>query len=417
MAEKETNFRRLLLTFKTLAELGPELTAERDIGEAARCMLASLMEAVEAHEGALFTYSDRPAMLTSLAASGFPLFPEKAVVPLLPKHVHGLTTAGKPQAISGKSCDAFLSANGNVAPELFKCIVPLKVGAKLVGMLALGRREGEIPYREDDFEALGLLSNYIALAVHNRTLSESLQQRISENLKLMASLHGFYDHTLNAFATAIDAKDQYTRGHSRRVSHYAGGIAQALGLDDREIAGIRAGGLLHDVGKVTVDKYIFAKPGKLEPNEFREMADHTTIGYQIVNGVEFPWPEIPAIVRSHHERADGTGYPDKLRSDDVSPCVRVMAVADTFDAMTSERAHRHSFTVGEALSEIVRMTPQKFDSNIVQALLIQVRRDAVGRNQPSFLDPHVVCNIAAPDIDHLAAMVHYRNAQGRTYSC
>jgi HD-GYP domain-containing protein (c-di-GMP phosphodiesterase class II) len=94
-----------------------------------------------------------------------------------------------------------------------------------------------------------------------------------------------------------------------------------------------------------------------------------------------------------------------------------MAVADTFDAMTSERAHRHSFTVGEALSEIVRMTPQKFDPNIVQSLLIQVRRDAVGRNQTPFLDPHVVCNIAAPDVDHLAAMVHYKNTGSRVYSC
>ncbi len=417
MAGKENNFRRLLLTFKTLAELGPELTSDRNVGEASRSMLALLMEAVEAGEGALFRFSERPAQLTSLAASGFSVFPETAVIPLLPKHVHTLTTADRPQALSGKSCEGFLSANGNVAPELFKCIVPLKVGPRLVGMIALGRREGEVPYSEDDLEALGLLSNYIALAVHNHTLSESLQQRIAENLKLMASLHGFYDHTLNAFATAIDAKDQFTRGHSRRVAHYAGGMGQALGMDDREVAGVRAAGLLHDVGKVTVDKYIFSKPGKLEPNEFREMADHTTLGHQIVSGVEFPWPEIPGVVRWHHERADGSGYPDKLHSDELSTPVRIMAVADTFDAMTSERPHRHSFTVGEALSEIVRITPQKFDPNVVQALLVQVRRDAVGRNQTAFLDPHVVCNIAAPDVDHLAAMVHHKSSRGRAHSC
>jgi HD-GYP domain-containing protein (c-di-GMP phosphodiesterase class II) len=417
LAGKENNFRRLLLTFKTLAELGPELTSDRSSGEASQSMLALLMEAVEAGEGALFRFSDRPALLTSLAASGFSIFPGTAVIPLLPKHVHALTTAAKPQALSGKSCEGFLSANGNVAPELFKCIVSLKVGPKLVGMIALGRREGEVPYTEDDFEALGLLSNYIALAVHNHTLSESLQQRVSENLKLMASLHGFYDHTLNAFATAIDAKDQFTRGHSRRVAQYAGGVGQALGMDDREVAGLRAAGLLHDVGKVTVDKYIFSKPGKLEPNEFREMADHTTLGHQIVNGVDFPWPEIPGVVRWHHERGDGSGYPDKLHSEEVSTPVRVMAVADVFDALTSDRAHRHSFTVGEALSEIVRMTPQKFDPNIVQALLIQVRRDAVGRNQPGFLDQHIVCNIAAPDVDHLAAMVHHKSSSGRVHSC
>ncbi len=414
---RENNFRRLLLTFKTLAELGPELTAERDAGESSQSMLSLIMDSVEAAEGALFRLAERPATLTAVAASGFPLFPEKASIPLLPKHVHALTSTGGPFTTSGKSIDGYLSANGNVAPELFKCIVPLKVNGRLVGMIALGRRHGEMPYGEEDVEALGLLSNYVALAVHNHSMSESLQQRISENLKLMASLHGFYDHTLNAFASAIDAKDQFTRGHSRRVAHYGAGMAQALGMDERDIAGVRAAGLLHDVGKVTVDKYIFAKPSKLDPNEFREMADHTTIGYQIVQGVEFPWPEIPAVVRSHHERADGSGYPDKLHSEELVTPVRIMAVADTFDAMTSERPHRHSFTVGEALSEIVRMTPQKFDPNIVQALLIQVRRDAVGRNTTPFLDAHVVCNIAAPDIDHLAAMVHYKNTGGRTYSC
>lgn len=417
MAGREDNFKRLLLTFKTLAELGPELTAERDISESSRSMLTLLMGAVDVHEGALFRFNERPAMLTSLAAAGFALFPDKAVIPLLPRHVHALSNAGKPQALSGKSCDGFLSANGNIAPETFKCIVPLKVGARLVGMIALGRRQGEEPYHDEDFEALDLLAPYIALAVHNHALSESLQHRTAENLKLMASLHGFYDHTLNAFAVAIDSKDQYTRGHSRRVSHYAGGIGQALGLDERDITGLRAAGLLHDIGKVTVDKYIFAKPSKLDPSEFREMADHTTLGYQIVHGVEFPWPEIPAVVRSHHERADGTGYPDKLRNDEVSMPVRIMALADTLDAMTSDRAHRHSFTVGEVLSEIVRNTPTKFDPNVVQAMLVQVRRDAVGRSHQSFLDPHVDCNISAPDVDQLAAMVHYKNTGGRVYSC
>ncbi len=417
MAAKENNFRRLLLTFKTLAELGPELTSDRGVAEVAESILGLLLETVEASEGALFRFDERPAGLTSLAARGFSLFPEKAVVPLLPRHVHALTNASMPQALSGKLCDNFLSSNGNIAPELFKCLVPLKVGPKLVGIVGLGRRHGESPYGEEDLEALGLLSNYVALAVQNRVLSESLQQRIAENLKLMASLHGFYDHTLNAFATAIDAKDQFTRGHSRRVAHYAGGIAQAMGMDEREVAGVRAAGLLHDVGKVTVDKYIFSKPGKLEPNEFREMADHTTIGYQIVHGVEFPWPEIPAVVRSHHERCDGSGYPDKLHKDEITTPTRIMAVADTFDAMTSDRAHRHSFSVGEALSEIVRNTPQKFDPDIVQAILIQVRRDAVGRNQTNFLDQHVVCNISAPDIDHLAAMVHYKTSNGRVHSC
>jgi putative nucleotidyltransferase with HDIG domain len=415
VAVKKSNFRRLLSTVETLADLGPEITAERDFSETATTTLALVIQAVAAREGALFTFTDRPAMLSSVAASGFALFPDTAVIPLLPKHVHALLTAGGPQAVSSKTTDTYLSSNGNVAPELFKCIVPLKVGAKLVGLIALGRREGDAGYEADEFEILGLLSTYVALAVHNHTLLQSLQGRVSENLRLLASLHSFYDHTLQAFATAIDVKDLHLRGHSQRVAHYAAGMGEALGLGEHELVGLRAAGYLHDIGKVTVDKNILGKPSTLDAREFREVIDHTTIGHQIVQGVQFPWPQIPEVVRWHHERADGTGYPDRLHAEELSLQVRILAVADTFDAMTSDRAHRPSFSLGEALSELVRMTPQKYDANIVQAMLVQVRRDAVGRGTTTFLDPHIVCNIGVPDIDHMAATVHHKATGGRHY--
>jgi putative nucleotidyltransferase with HDIG domain len=413
VAIQKSNFRRLLSTVETLADLGPEITAERDFAQTAAATLGLVMQTVGAREGALFLFSDRPAMLSSVAASGFSLFPDTAVIPLLPRHVHALATAGRPQPISSQTFEAFLSSNGNIAPELFRCIVPLKVGAKLVGVIALGRREGDGQYDADEFEALGLLGHYVGLEVQNYSLSQSLEQRIADNLQLMASLHNFYDHTLHAFATAIDMKDPHLHGHSMRVGRYAAGLGQALGMSEQEVAGLRAGGYLHDIGKVVVDKYIFSKPGALEPREFREVMDHTTIGHQIVHNVQFPWPQIPEIVRWHHERADGSGYPDRLRIDEVSLPVRIVAVADTFDAMTSERSYRPSLSVGEALSEMVRMTPQKYDPSVLQALLIQVRRDAVGRNQTTFLDDNLVCNIAAPDVDHLAATVHHKATSGR----
>ena len=415
MAVKKSNFRRLLSTVETLADLGPEITAERDFCQTAAATLALVMQAVAVREGVLFTFTDRPAMLTSLAASGFALFPDTAVIPLLPKHVHALMTAGGPQAVSSKATDTYLSSNGNVAPELFKCIVPLKVGAKLVGLIALGRREGDAAYETDTFEVLELLSTYVALPVHNHTLTQSLHSRVSENLRLLASLHNFYDHTLQAFATAIDVKEFHLRGHSQRVAQYSAGMGEAMGLGEHEVAGLRAAGYLHDIGKVTVDKYILGKPSTLDANEFREVVDHTTIGHQIVQGVQFPWPQIPEVVRWHHERADGTGYPDRLHADELSLQVRILAVADTFDAMTSDRAHRPSFSLGEALSELVRMTPQKYDPSVVQAMLVQVRRDAVGRGAITFLDPHVVCNIGVPDVDHLAATVLHKSTGARHY--
>jgi putative nucleotidyltransferase with HDIG domain len=413
---KKTNIRRLLLTFEALSDLGPEMTAERAFPDTARTMLSSLMDAVAAREGALFVFSDRPSLLTSVAAAGFVNFPHPARIPLLPKHVHSLTSLRLPLPVSGKVIDGYLSANGNVGPELFKCIAPLRVGNRLVGLVALGRREADEIYDTDDVESLSLFCHYLALAVSNHMLNESLAQRVAENLKLLASVHNFYDNALETFASAIDIKHVNLHGHSIRVGRYASSMAEAMGMDAAEVAGVKAAGYLHDIGYVAVDKHIFSKPSPLDAHEFKEMADHTVVGQQIVSGVEFPWPKIPEVVRSHHERADRSGYPDHLALDEVCLPARIVAVADTFDAMTTPRPYRQPLSVGEALSEIVRIAPTKFDSTAVQGLLVQLRRDAVGSNRSKFLDERAICNIAPGDIDVLAAALNHKISNGRIYS-
>lgn len=415
MALQKDNFRRLLRTVEALSDLGPVITAERDFSQCAQAMLSVVREAGGAREAALFALHDRPSLLRSLASEGFALMPEPAVVPLLPKHIHALTMLQGPTILDAASYEIYLSSNGNVAPELFKCIAPLKTGGKLVGMVALGRREGEALYDPGEFEALDLLCHYVALAIQNHSLSQTLTQRVSENLRLLASLHGFYDNALQAFAAAIDVKHVNVHGHSLRVGRYAAAIGEAMGMEPGEVAALRAAGYLHDIGKVAVDKRLFGKPTALDPDEFREMADHTVVGHQIVTGIEFPWPRIPEIVRWHHERADGSGYPDSLMMQDVPIEVRVVGLADTFDAMTSERPYRESMTLGSTLSEIVRMTPQKFDPNVVQALLVQIRRDSVGSNRVAFLEDRAALNLAPTDVDHLAATLQHKMSNGRLY--
>src|SRR5436305_9190870 len=217
-------------------------------------------------------------------------------------------------------------------------------------------------------------------------LSQTLAQRVTENLRLLASLHGFYDSALEAFAAAIDVKHVNIHGHSLRVGRYSAAIGEAIGMDQPDVAALRSAGYLHDIGKVAVDKHIFGKPGALDPNEFREMADHTVVGHQIVSGVDFPWPRIPEIVRWHHERGDGSGYPDGLVMDDVPMAVRIVGLADTFDAMTSERPYREPLSVGGTISEIVRLSPQQYDPHAVHGLLVQLRRDGVGTHRTHFLE-------------------------------
>jgi putative nucleotidyltransferase with HDIG domain len=415
LALQKDNFRRLLRTVEALSDLGPEITAERDFPQTARAMLSASLEAGGAREGALFTYSDKPSLLTSIATQGFTLMPEPAVVPLLPKHVHALTAMREPVVLDSGCSDLYLSANGNVAPELFKCIVPLRVGSRLVGIIALGRREGEGLYEGGELEALDLLCHYVALAIHNHSLTQTLTQRVSDNLRLMASLHGFYDSALEAFATAIDVKHINIQGHSLRVGRYAAAIGEAMNLDPAEVAALRSAGYLHDIGKVAVDKRLFGKPTSLDADEFREMADHTVVGHQIVSGVQFPWPRIPEIVRWHHERSDGSGYPDGLLAEDVAMPVRIIGLADTFDAMTSERPYRERLSLGSTLSEIVRLTPLKFDPNAVQALLLQVRRDTVGSNRTPFLQDRMGEDIGAADVDQFAASLQHKVSHGRLF--
>jgi putative nucleotidyltransferase with HDIG domain len=409
-----TNLKKLLRTVEALADLGPELTADRDFRQTARTMLTAVMEAAGAREAVLFSFGERPSLLTSVDSQGFALLPEPSLIPLLPRHVHTLAGAAGPVLLNSSTSDVFLSSNGNVAPELFKCICPLKVRGKLAGVIALGRREGDALYEEDALDAFEMLSHYVALAIQNHTLVQTLAQRVSENLRLLASLHGFYDNALEAFATAIDVKHVNIHGHSLRVGRYSQAIGEALGMDPGAVASLRSAGYLHDIGKVAVDRRLFEKASRLDATESREMQDHTVVGHQIVSHVQFPWPQIPEIVRWHHERGDGSGYPDGLHGDEMPEAVRIVALADTFDAMTSERPYRERMSVGAALQELIRMAPEKYDSHVLQALLIQVRRDAVGTNRLPILDPDSM-HLSATDVDQLASTLQHRISQNKTF--
>src|SRR5436305_3269085 len=239
----------------------------------------------------------------------------------------------------------------------------------VVGM-CLWQRPGMERFNESDLEALEMMAGHLALLLQNHSLSESLRIQIADNLRLISQVQHAQDEALEAFATTIDAKNQHMLGHSQRVARCAVSIGQGMGIDPAEIAGLRAAGHLHDIGGVIVDRHVLNKPTGLGADEALEIANHTTLGHQIVSAVKFPWPQVPEVVRWHHERADGTGYPDRLQNDELPLAVRIVAVADTFDAMTSDRPYRQSNSVTSACHELVRLAPSKFDSSVVQALLV-----------------------------------------------
>lgn len=165
----------------------------------------------------------------------------------------------------------------------------------------------------------------------------------------------------------LEKKDSYTRGHSQRVSRYAVKTAVFLGFTGEVLEQIRLGGELHDIGKIGTRDSVLNKPGPLTESEFEEMKRHVTEGEDILEALRREHPLVLLIVRNHHERMDGSGFPDGLKDEEIPMVARVVAVADAFDAMTTNRSYRTPRPPGEALAELLRHVGVQFDAGVVSA--------------------------------------------------
>lgn len=189
-----------------------------------------------------------------------------------------------------------------------------------------------------------------------------------------ADLHEMVD----VLAAALDAKNPWTHGHSERVAEFSLQIAKAMGLSCQEQDRIHIGGHLHDIGKIGIPDSILNKSGKLTEEEFRMIRKHAEIGSDILGKVKIFIP-ILDIVRSHHERFDGQGYPDKLAGEKISLGARIVGVADAFDAMTTVRPYRLALTLESSLEEVKRCRGSQFDPEIVEVLLFLAKKGRLHR--------------------------------------
>ncbi|HLG14112.1 MAG TPA: HD domain-containing phosphohydrolase [Blastocatellia bacterium] len=188
---------------------------------------------------------------------------------------------------------------------------------------------------------------------------------VEERIAVMEKAHR---ETIEALAVAINAKDEVTHDHVRRVEIYAAGVARLLGCSEIEIEALKAGALLHDIGKIAVPDYILNKPGKLSAAEFEKMKIHTIAGAQILGRVEFPYPIVP-VVRHHHERWDGKGYPDGLASDGIPLTARILAVVDCFDAVREDRQYRKGMSREDAIGLISLGSGTQYDPRVVSTFI------------------------------------------------
>ncbi len=219
--------------------------------------------------------------------------------------------------------------------------------------------------------------------------------RIDDANHHLSQLNRLYLSTIETLAMAIDAKDQITHGHIRRVQQYAVGLAKHLGISDgAQISAIEAASLLHDMGKLAVPEYILNKPGKLTPAEFDRMKLHASIGADILSAIDFPYPVVP-IVRHHHENWDGTGYPDGLQGTGIPIGARILAVVDCFDALTSDRPYRPRMADADAIRILQSRRGTMHDPVIVDAFI------AIHTTAPQSLlaDPQLLVPTSASALD------------------
>ena len=191
--------------------------------------------------------------------------------------------------------------------------------------------------------------------------------RLEDGKRHMEEMAGLHLRTIEALALAIEAKDQTTHDHLQRVRVYALEIARELGLSEAETEALRAAALLHDIGKLAVPEHIISKPGRLTPEEFEKMKIHPVVGSDILKRVGFPYPVVP-IVRSHHEKWNGSGYPDGLKGEEIPIGARILAAVDCLDALASDRQYRRALPLEQAMEYVARAAGTEFDPRVVEVL-------------------------------------------------
>lgn len=257
--------------------------------------------------------------------------------------------------------------------KITKKVIKTPVGITLPLLNELGEAIGVIYVESTDnmeteiSEGYKLLEIYAAQAassINNAFLHSLVNIKNEELNKTYDQLRVRYLDTIEALRQVVDAKDQYTCGHSDRVSYYSVKIGKAFDLDDNELETLRVAGLFHDVGKMGISDVILFKKDKLTPAEYDEIKKHPTKGARILSVISMFKNVIP-VVKSHHERIDGKGYPDGLRGDDIPFLARIVSVADAFDAMMSDRHYRSKLDLNSAINQLIGGSGTQFDSRVV----------------------------------------------------
>jgi len=362
------NYRRIQNDLAAIYHIGNMINAETDLNRLYESILDAIFRVVKADRAFIIMADPRTGELQTRAQRESPECSEES------RLLSFSTTVVRESFREGASVlradaladERFGTAESVIVQHIHSVVcVPIETPDKILGVIYADNIARSESFARHDLELLTAVGRQAGVAIQRAQLADQLRRL----------LRG----AVSALVATVEAKDEYTRGHSDRVTAYAMQVARAMQLDTERLNALELAGFLHDVGKIGVPEYILHKPSSLTVPEYEILRQHPRLGYEIVSNIEGA-DEIAEIVLHHHECWDGSGYPEGLAGETPSLCARILAVADAFDAMTSKRPYREAMDTEAALKEIEAGAGSRFDPKVVAVLL----REARAGRLPSF---------------------------------
>lgn len=378
MAENQNKF---IHTFAALADLGQEVAHTTSFQEMIRTSLHLLLGSLAIMRGGVARFSRFGHELNFLAMRGlgedFPLSLNVTRDDEKEWLENGLEPFDLDDGLNSLT-PFLLRYKPAFEAKKIELIVPLIVREELVGLILLGEKANGEPFSSGDKEIICAMARHIGVGIQQRNLMAELERHAEENRRLYDSLRLTYKDTVKAFAAAIDCKDKYTEGHSVRVGKYSEIIATELGWNEERIEGIAVAAYLHDVGKLTVDRSIINSTARITASEHEQLAKHPIVGYEILSPIHHPFADVPLAAKHHHERLDGRGYPDGLYDREIPYIGKIVCLADSFDAMTSDRPYRRRRTAEEVVKDLQLNSGKQFAPELVTAFCRGILNELTG---------------------------------------
>lgn len=363
----ESNTQKLIHSFGALADLGQEIADSGDFMEMVRTSLHLLLGTLAIRRGAVLEVPAHLERTNCLATWG--LSPDYGVDYLIDAETKEALVNSIEGVLKVDNDDAghLDHALQGLRTQQIELIIPMAVHGKLTGLVALGGKASGEPFTPDDLEVVQAMVRHIGVGIHTHRLLAEVKQQAEDNRRLYFDLRAIYRDTVRAFAAAIDIKDKYTQGHSERVGKYSEIIAREMGWGEEEVEGMAIAGYLHDVGKLVVERDIINAPYKIDAKQSSELNRHPGAGFDILSPIHHPYADIPLMAKYHHERMDGRGYPDGLTDLQIPIGAKIVTLADSFDAMTTDRPYKTRRTFAEVIVDLRKNTGSQFDPVVVQA--------------------------------------------------